>query len=403
MAYIAVYSCGNVLIAKEYKGFVMAKKMEISEEIKDKAVEMLRKGETHRTIAKELKISTSTVSKVRERCQLERFYPANAMVRSDAVAWIQKKKKGFTDVQLAKKLGCIPKEATDVIRHLAHHDGYNLVFKNGLWQMLAELPQAPKLTIKRFVGEEFTFGLLSDTHLCNNRTRLDVLEAAYDLFAKRKIDTVFHAGNIIDGEGPYNRYEITQHGVHAQACEVATKYPYRKGIKTLFITGDCHEGWYQKREGIRIGFYIQKVCEDHGRTDMEWVGHLEKDIVIEQPHGKTRIRLMHPGGGSAYALSYSGQKMVESFQGGDKPHVLIIGHFHKYDVNYAREIITIQPGCVCDQTDFMRKKKLGAHVGFVICTVGRRLDGTLGTFKHEWYPFYDAKYHQRAEEYQLNV
>lgn len=381
----------------------MPRKKEIPQEEIDKIVTLLRTGKTHREIAEIVGRSTSTISGIRQEYLHNTFNPADPMVRSDAGAWIQKKKRGFVSEELAKKLNCTPAEAKDVIEHLAHHDGRNLVFKGGKWQLLQTLPKAPKLNIKRLIGDDFTFGLVSDTHLCNEKSRMDVLEAAYDYFAMRGIDTVLHAGNIIDGYGPWNKFEVSCIGAHDQCCVVANEYPQRKGMETLFISGDCHEGWYQKREGIKIGWYIQKVCEDHGRTDLKWIGHLEKDVVIQQPHGKTKIRLMHPGGGSAYATSYSGQKMVESFQGGDKPHVLIMGHYHKYDVTYPREVITIQPGTTCDQTDFMRKKKLSAHVGFVVCTVGRRLDGTMGSFKHEWFPFYDAKYHQRAEQYELQV
>ena len=118
---------------------------------------------------------------------------------------------------------------------------------------------------------------------------------------------------------------------------------------------NCHEGWYQKREGLKIGWYLQKWAEDCGRQDLKHLGFIERDIVLEQPFGKTLIRVIHPGGGSSYALSYSSQKMVESFQGGDKPHVMIMGHYHKYDCSYAREVFCLQPGCLEDQTTFMRK------------------------------------------------
>jgi len=156
---------------------------------------------------------------------------------------------------------------------------------------------------------------------------------------------------------------------------------------------NCHCGWYQSREGIQIGWYMQKVCEDIGRNDIHWLGHIEADVLINN----TRVKIMHPGGGSAYALSYSTQKIVESFQGGEKPHMLIVGHYHKYDNNYVREVLCLQPGCLQDQTPFMRKKKLGAHVGFCICTIKSREDGTIGKSSIEWFPFYDKSYHIKLE------
>jgi hypothetical protein len=76
---------------------------------------------------------------------------------------------------------------------------------------------------------------------------------------------------------------------------------------------------------------------------------------------------MHPGGGSAYALSYAPQKIVEGFDGGAKPAVLLIGHYHKASYQMTRNVHVVQTGCFQDQSLFMRQKKLAAHVGGWIC------------------------------------
>lgn len=375
-------------------------------------------GRTQREIAQLTGVSRGTVSNInaskirsveagvgesKDDQPAREFNPHNAMVRFDAIAWINKQaKKRIALDKLAEYLACTAANAKLVIEHLTHHDGYNLVPQGkDVYQLVSELKSMPKLSLKRLVGDDWSFGLLSDTHIANKRHRSDVLEAAYDRFAELGIKQVFHAGNIIDGEFKGNIFELTAHGVHDQASLAAAEYPQRSGITTYFVTGDCHEGWYQKREGINVGFYIEKVFEANGRTDMVHIGHIEQDIAFEMPYGTHRMRIMHPGGGSAYATSYGAQKMVESFQGGDKPQVLVLGHYHKYCINQPREVITIQPGCVCDQTVFMRKKKLIAEVGFMVCTLGRRIDGTTGRFTHDWYPFYDAKYHQRLEDYTI--
>jgi hypothetical protein len=75
------------------------------------------------------------------------------------------------------------------------------------------------------------------------------------------------------------------------------------------------------------------------------------------------LHLMHPGGGTAYAISYTVQKICESYDGGDKPAVLLAGHYHKMSYNVIRNVHAIQTGCTQDQTPFMRKKKIPAHVG----------------------------------------
>jgi predicted phosphodiesterase/transcriptional regulator len=390
----------------------------LSEKKIKKVQELLAKGATQKVIAEKVGVSTGTVANIKRGGIVAKsgakavkvltpplpkpFRTDTPMVREDAIAWIHRRKKGFKVQSLADKLECTQAQAKEVIEYLTHHDGYNIIPAGlGTYSLLNNLPPMDKLSLPKVMGEDFTFGVVSDTHMCNENFRPDVLEAAYDYFAQQGITTVFHAGNLIDGEFHGNMYEITAHGMHDQACVVAGSYPQRKGITTYFITGDCHEGWYQKREGVHIGFYIQKVCEEHGRTDMVHIGHIEQDVILEMPYGKMNIRIMHPGGGSAYATSYSAQKLVESFQGGDKPNLLLMGHYHKFCFNMPREVPTIQCGCMCDQTTFMRKLKLIAEVGFMTVTIGKRLDGTIGHVTPNWVPFYDAKYHRRLEGYVL--
>jgi predicted phosphodiesterase len=361
-------------------------------------------------ICKKHGISRSAISRLKQRMQKgseKKLEPKKAIrtddpiLRSDAIKYITKHKKGFTITDLAKKLDLSSSDAEKVVQHISHHDGYNLIHRGDVWSLVNILPPSKPLNLKVLLGNEFTFGVVSDNHLCSEYSRLDVLEAAYDLFAKEGVKHVFNAGNVIDGEFRFNMYELLAHGVHDQALYFADHYPQRSGITTHFVTGTCHEGWYQDREGLKIGWYIQKVCEDRGRKDIVHIGHVSQDILLKQELDCTRIRLMHPGGGTPYALSYPSQKMVESFQGGDKPHVLILGHYHKFDFNYQREVLCIMAGTTQDQSNFMMKNKLAAHVGFCKVTLGLRVDGTIGRSAVEWFPFYDKKYHKKLNEYEL--
>ncbi len=88
------------------------------------------------------------------------------------------------------------------------------------------------------------------------------------------------------------------------------------------------------------------------------------------------LLLMHPGGGSAYAISYAPQKIVEGFDGGDKPAVLLVGHYHKASYQLTRNVHVVQVGCFEDQTVFMRQKKLSAHIGGMLVRV--QLDPRTG-------------------------
>jgi hypothetical protein len=95
---------------------------------------------------------------------------------------------------------------------------------------------------------------------------------------------------------------------------------------------------------------------------------MEADVILENANSGafSILRVVHPGGGSAYATSYRPQKIIESYEGGEKPAVAFFGHYHKLDAGNIRNVWTCQTGTQQDQTPFMRKKSLEAHVGGAI-------------------------------------
>lgn len=215
----------------------------------------------------------------------------------------------------------------------------------------------------------FTFGFTSDNHLGSKYERLDVLNDLYDKFVEAKVDRVFNAGNWIDGEARFNKFDLHTHGMDAQIQYLVDNYPKRDGIRTYAVAGDDHEGWYGQREGVDIGRYAYNRMRDDGRDDWIYLGYMESYIpLVNVNTGKaSQLLLMHPGGGTSYAISYTAQKIVESFEGGEKPAVVLFGHYHKMNYGLIRNVWAIQTGCTQDQTPFMRKKKIPAHIGGGIC------------------------------------
>jgi hypothetical protein len=134
-----------------------------------------------------------------------------------------------------------------------------------------------------------------------------------------------------------------------------------------------------------------------GREDLVYLGYMESDFELKAPHGSAIIKVIHAGGGSSYALSYSSQKLAESFTGGEKPAVCIIGHYHKMEYCYVRNIHCLQAGTMQDQTLFMRKRKLAAHVGFCIVTLQQDIKGSITKFSPEFFPFFDRGYYLKRD------
>src|ERR1035441_8544217 len=66
------------------------------------------------------------------------------------------------------------------------------------------------------------FGVTSDNHLGSKHERLDVLNALYDLYAAEGITEVYNAGNWIEGEARFNKYDINVYGMDRQRSEEHT-------------------------------------------------------------------------------------------------------------------------------------------------------------------------------------
>lgn len=237
------------------------------------------------------------------------------------------------------------------------------------------------------------FGVCGDKHLCNRQARLDVLNALYDIYADEGITEVYDTGNWIDGEARFNKSELLVFGMDAQIDYWIDKHPRRNGVTTYFIAGDDHEGWYQQRECIEIGRYAMMRAQAQGRNDLVYLGYVEAHVKLECEKGSRNMMVNHPGGGSAYAISYKGQKYVEALQGGEKPAIVLQGHYHKANFGYPREVFVVDTGTCCDQTLFMRKKMLQAHVGGWVIEMNQAPDGTINRFKPEFIPFYDRGYY----------
>jgi len=165
--------------------------------------------------------------------------------------------------------------------------------------------------LKDFQNQWYHIGATGDWHLCNRQQRLDVLNAAYDIYEAEGIDTVYCPGNWIDGESRFNKTELLVHGLDNQIDYWIDHVPRKPGITTYFVAGDDHEGWYQQREGIEIGRYAMQRAQAAGRDDLIYLGYLEADVEFKVEGGSRWMKVMHPGGGSAYAISYTGQKLAE--------------------------------------------------------------------------------------------
>jgi hypothetical protein len=189
---------------------------------------------------------------------------------------------------------------------------------------------------------------------------------------------VFHAGNWIEGEASFNRYTLDVHGSEAQLALMVARYPQIAGLVTYAVAGDDHEGWICQREGVDIGRAAESAMRTAGRTDWVNLGYMEAFVPLQHAvTGRTSmLHVTHPGGGSAYATSYAVQKLAEAYEGGEKPAVCIVGHYHKMELLNSRNVWFIQAGCTKDADPWSRKKRLENAIGGGICDLEQ--DGETG-------------------------
>ena len=163
------------------------------------------------------------------------------------------------------------------------------LLKEGLKKLMA----IEELCIHNYYGEHIRFGVLSDTHFGSLFCNRSLLHLAYKTFKKEGITTVYHCGDMCDGERIYRgqEYELYAHGANAQAREVIDKYPRFDGITTYFITGN-HDLSFYKTSGVDIG----EIIAMH-RKDLVYLGQEEVDIALKKG-GSPKIRLSHPGKGT---------------------------------------------------------------------------------------------------------
>lgn len=311
--------------------------------------------------------------------------------------------KSLTLIELADKLSVAPRVITESLDRL-HSAGHNVDIIHAEATIHTDVQAGNQVIVdsKDFTdgGKDYKFGALGDSHMYSKYQRMDVLNCLYDIYEKEKITEVYHTGNAVDGEFRFNKFDLLgPSGIGPQIEYFAKNYPQRLGITTHFITGDDHEGWWINREGVNIGRLMQDTAESFGRKDLKFIGHMETDVILQAPKGDAVMRVMHPGGGSAYATSYTAQKIVESFQGGEKPDILLIGHYHKFEYGYPREVHVVQTGCTQDQTPFMRKQKIQAHVGGTIINFHQAVTGEINRFQVQWIPFFDRSFYEAGDKY----
>lgn len=227
------------------------------------------------------------------------------------------------------------------------------------------------------------FGLIGDTQFGSKYAQITYLHEFYQLCADNGITDIYHTGDITDGikMRPGHEYELYVISADEMRDDIVKNYPRIDGVTTHFITGN-HDASLYKHVGYDIG---KAIAND--RPDMNYLG---RDCAGVNLTPNCILELRHPWDGTAYAISYKPQKMIEAMESDSKPNMLAIGHYHKAEYIFYRNVHCFQTGCFQGQTPFTRGKGISVHLGGWIVTVHVDADGTIEYIWPRFVPFYSS-------------
>jgi predicted phosphodiesterase len=236
-----------------------------------------------------------------------------------------------------------------------------------------------------FKGEDICIGFCTDTHI-GEESFYDDLWYAFAEEAKAEGATLIaHGGDVHEGMSnrPDQVYHLRDVGFSAQMDHAERLF--RATDLPIYMIDGNHDRWGVKSSGL---FAVRDLAKRFNKPDgspgrVQFIGSDCGEVLING----TRWMLSHGEDGAAYATSYRPQKMAESFSGGDKPNVLLLGHDHKQGYFFERNIHIIDGGALSYQSAWMRATRKACHTGFWIIHARIR-DGEIIRLAPIWYPFY---------------
>lgn len=289
-------------------------------------------------------------------------------------------KKGTSLKELSNNLGVSVQCCESIINDLKAQ-GYNIQLLGDIYSLSNIVFPSENIIDTSWNGNKIIrFGLMGDTQINSKFTQLTYLHKFYEICRQEGITTIYHTGDLDEGEQMRigHPYECYEQGFDDHVSEIVRVYPKVAGIQTQFIIGN-HDAAHIKRCGCDIGIAVARQ-----REDMIYLGNSYALIKLTP---SCTMELRHPIDGTSYALSYKIQKMIESISDGEKPNLLAVGHYHKAEYLYYRNVHAFQTASFQAQTPFMRGKGISAAIGGWVVELALNDAGEIEKITPTYIPF----------------
>lgn len=199
-------------------------------------------------------------------------------------------------------------------------------------------------------------------------------------------------GDILDGCYRHSMWEETHYGFQEQAKECARVFPKLPGLRYFGITGN-HDQTFETNSGLSVVEALPQVFRDMGREDLTLVGARGGFVRIGAKGERgLLVEMWHPLKGPAYALSYKMQKHIEGYQVGQKPDVLLTGHWHQSCYFSQRGVHALSCGTFHGgQSDFGKALGGAPAIGGWTIKYGMTKEGTVRDFEPKWRAYYESE------------
>lgn len=374
-----------------------------SEEDIDRAVSIIKSAPTHaegvKLAAHAFGVSTGAVRDAlrrREGDETEREHraaePVGEVLEEQVLRLVELSKRGIRFEDLCNELELPPKTVRWLL-DVARDRGYSarVLGEEVLWAPAEPRSDIVEVSAPAQAGPWRRFAVMSDLHFGSKyhlRSQLvDFVGQAYAAGARR----IFLPGDLLDGCYRHGKWELTHHGFDEQCEDFAAGLPQRPGLEYLGISGN-HDQTFEET-GLVVHRAIEDVFRRAGRTDLTMLGARGATARLRAPDDPARgllVEMWHPLKGPAYALSYKLQKKIEGYAPGQKPDVLLTGHWHQSVYVNQRGIHAFSCGTFQGGgSSFGRALGGSPSVGGWVIEYALTPDGTVRHLRPHWVAYYE--------------